>query len=95
MKRAIFQITDCLLVHMFKAFQKQDDKWRVFRVKGNALPDDAKPIRCWPCQDGVIEILIESESFEDIKQGDSYPTLPCVLFEVQTGKDEINLVEYK
>ena len=94
-KRAIFQITNHLLVAMFQAFQKQGDQWRVFRVLKNALPDDAKPIRCNVMNNGNIGILIESESFEEIPATKLYPILDPPVFEVRVQDGLIDEVEYK
>lgn len=95
MKRAILQITDRLLVEMFKAFQKQDGQWRVFRVLKNALPDDAKPIRGSVMGNGNLGILIESESFEEISEAELYPILDYPVFEVRVEDGLIDEVEYK
>ena len=95
MKRAILQISDGLLVEMFKAFQEQENQWRVFRVLKNALPDDAKPIRCSVMNDGLVGILIESESFEDIEEGLLYPILDSPHFEIKLDDGKTDFAEYK
>ena len=95
MKRAILKITDQLLVEMFKAFNKMDDQWRVFRVLENPLPDDAKPIRCGFDEQGTLMLVIESDEFDFIEEGYTYPTLEPVIFQVQTGKDQVDKVIYE
>lgn len=90
MKRAILRITDVLLVEIFKGFQGKEFRDRTVRIKSNALPDDAKPIRCQIMDNGMLGILIESESFEDIDfdETKSYPILDSPMFEIKYDNGE-------
>lgn len=52
---------------------------RTYRVDEDAIPSDARLVNVrhgWP---DALEILIESQSFEEVKQGDVIPELRPVI----------------
>ena len=89
MKRAILEITDQLLLDLLKGFNFNDERLRFFNVIGNPLPDDTKPVRCQIMDNGNLGILVESESFENIRGNTVYPTLdkPVLRTEFVDRKD--------
>ena len=49
-----------------------------YRVTENAIPEDAKLVNvrhAWP---NAVELLIESQSYDELKEGDEIPTLAPV-----------------
>ena len=73
MKRAILKIDDHFLINLLKGLILGPP--RSFTVIKNALPGDVKPIRCMIMNSGLLGILIESDSFEDVTEGSEYPIL--------------------
>lgn len=64
------------------SFCKNDDD--KFRVVKNRLPDDTNFIRFFtddPTGWGRVGIIIESSEFLELKEGDSIPIHPEILFE--------------
>lgn len=54
------------------------------RIIENSLPEDTKFIRSFTNDTsgwGSISLVIESESFEDLKEGDIIPSIPSPTFE--------------
>ncbi len=52
------------------------------RVIGHAVPDDAKYVRTYVDGTwGYIKIVIESASFQELKEGDEIPELPSIIFD--------------
>lgn len=82
MRRAILQLSDDFFVELLKG--QKDGLPRFFDVVENPLPDDAKFIRAHYRQTtNGFELLIESEDFEDIKDGLPYPNLTMPIFRVK------------
>lgn len=82
-KLATLDLTPELFVE-FAKFCKQGPPRRAI-VKENPLPDDAeivhirlRPDRYYP---NLLQLVIKSESFEDVPVGSSFPELPLVVFE--------------
>jgi len=78
MKHKILKISPFMFLSMCK-----EDTINV-RVVANILPKDAKFIRAYTDDYtgwGYISLIIESESFEEIKEGDVIPILPYPIFE--------------
>lgn len=81
MKHAALPLTPDLFVEMRKASTELGITRR-FRVKKNALPDDARPIRVyWDSASGLLYLLVESDSFADVSRPEDVPVLPPVIFE--------------
>lgn len=72
MKAAILQILDCVIVEIMKGLSKSYNG--IYRITENGLPTDAVVISYEQKKDGTIEILLKSETFKDIKDG-NYPIL--------------------
>lgn len=81
MRRAILQMTDLFLVELLKPFTH--GACRTFEVKKNALPDDAKPVGCVDMGNGVLGVVIESDSFEDVELGKQTPILELPVIETR------------
>jgi len=80
MKRAILLVTDSFLIG-FMQYVKDPNIIRRWKVIENPIPDDAKPIRAFQTkQDGMLGIVLESESFEDVDDCRRYPILPRPVF---------------
>jgi hypothetical protein len=78
MKYAILKIHPFLFVEFCK---HGADK---VTVAENRIPEDAKFVRAFTEDStgwGVVSLVLESESFEDLKQGDRIPVLPDPIFE--------------
>jgi hypothetical protein len=77
MRRAVLEISDHLLIEIVKGVEESIHK-KSFVVRKYGLPNDCKVIRAFTTINGqgTIGILLESESFDDIKAGEIYPTLP-------------------
>lgn len=82
-KLATLDLTPELFVE-FAKFCKEGTP-RMVVVKENPLPDDAevvwvrlRPDRFYP---DSLQLVIKSESFEDVPIGSHYPELPLVVFE--------------
>lgn len=71
--------------HTFLELCKGLYETRNVRIIANAVPEDAKFIRAFTTDDvtgwGKIGLVIESESFEEIKEGNLMPTLSNPIFE--------------
>lgn len=84
MRVATLDLTPELFVEFAKACKNGPP--RRFIVKDNPLPEDAKIIRVrlsllhYP---ETLQLLIESESFEDVAKGTRPPELPQVVFSTQ------------
>lgn len=90
-KLAVLDLTPELFV-AFAKFCKQGAP-RMIMVKENPLPDDAeivqirlRPDRFYP---DLLQLVVKSESFEDVPIGSPYPELPLVVFE--TVYDEVTV----
>jgi len=79
MRVAVLRITPELFVEFCKACQ--DGPLRSFVVTANALPADATVInlRGDPNLE-LIELLIQSETFDELPEGQAPPTLDPVVF---------------
>ena len=75
MKRAIFEISDHLLVELCKGFIVGAGGH--YEVVENGLPKDTKVVSSTVIKNGVVGIIVESESFDDVKYGEMHPTLKC------------------
>lgn len=75
MRRATLQISDSLLIQVLKGV-KSGFNGR-FKVSKNGLPEDAKAIESYSV-DGRVDIVIESESFEDVKEVRKLPPFPVL-----------------
>jgi len=71
-------------VHPFIFIELCKHGWDKTRIIKNALPEDAKYVRAhtddksgW----GAVYIVIESETFDELKEGDLIPLLPHPMFE--------------
>jgi len=62
-----FILHEILFINMFKSREMH------FKVI-NGLPDDARFVR-WFQTDGRIEVVVESDSFEELKDEDVIPSL--------------------
>lgn len=80
MRRAVLEITDSLLVEIFKGLEQGFSG--KFKIIENGLPGDAKPIRCEIGCNGILRMLIESKTFEDVNDGKAkYPVLNHIVVE--------------
>ena len=72
MKRKILRISPALFLNLFF---KGDHPG--YEVTDNAIPEDAKIVDCRfdGFNGGIVDILLESEKFEDVKDGVGYPYL--------------------
>lgn len=66
-------MTDELLIGLFKILET-NSKY-AFKIVKDGLPEDVKPVKCMVQNNGLLEILIESEEFEKIEFGKQYPIL--------------------
>ena len=69
MRGAILQITDVLFIDLFKKGAS-----KTYEVIDNALPPDARIVTVRYQGNGVVEVVLESEAFEDV-DGTSLPVL--------------------
>lgn len=54
------------------------------RIIKDALPEDTKYVRCYTNDDsgwGAIYLVIESQTFDELKEGDPIPLIPGPIFE--------------
>ena len=79
MKRAILQVTDWFFLRFLSSFNAS--YCGKISVIENPLPDDCEIIRAWYNEDGVFNILLHSESFETVKDGEEYPIVACPVFQ--------------
>ena len=73
MKRAILKISDSYLMKLLstmKSFYNGN-----FSVAKNPLPEDVKIIRVGHDHQMFLSLLLQSDEFEDIKEGELYPVL--------------------
>jgi len=88
MKIAILELSPELFVEFAKACKKGPP--RRFTVKANALPDDASIVRVGFTGDSqglyTLKLVVQSETFADVPNGEMIPELPAVVFE--TVNDE-------
>ncbi len=75
MKRAILQISDVLLVQILKGLLSGFSGR--FKVSDNGLPEDTKVIESYSV-DGRIDIIVESELFENVKELHKLPPFPVL-----------------
>jgi hypothetical protein len=75
MKHAILRVSSYILLELCKNGAEKT------RIVKNELPQDAKFIRAGHDQSGDMFLVIESESFRELKDGDEIPILENPLFE--------------
>jgi hypothetical protein len=78
MKYSILKISSLIFIEICKHGM---DK---VKVVDNALPEDAKFVRAFVDDNlgwGRISLVLESESFKDLNEGDEIPILPNPAFE--------------
>lgn len=77
MKRAIIKMTDDFLMSLLKnTFLTDKVSFRVDR----GLPSDTRIVRAGYDHTGILHLVLESEEFVDILDGQEYPTLPSPIF---------------
>jgi len=87
MRRATLRLSDEFFAEFLKG--QKEELPRYFDVIENPLPGDAKFIRAYYQQTtNRFEILIESEDFEDIKDGLPYPNLTEPTLRVKYEEQE-------
>lgn len=75
MKHAVLRFNvNIMLEHL-----KEDSKNMV--IKNNPLPNDTKFVRGGYDCFGNLYLVLESSTFEDIKENDGYPVIPNPEFE--------------
>jgi len=82
MKIATLDLTPELFLDFCKMCK--DGPPRQIIVKENALPDDAKVVGVIVAKDRyplTLRLVIESDSFVDVPEGELMPELPLVVFE--------------
>lgn len=85
MKRAILEISDDLFMVILKGFKAGFSGQ--FKVADNALPIDTRIVRVnmSSSPENTLMLLLESEEFKDIENGELYPVLTPPSFEVIYG----------
>jgi hypothetical protein len=81
MKRAVLEIGDHLFMEILAGL-KSGFSGR-YEVINNGLPDDVKFVRCGQSE-CCLNILLESETFKDIKDNEPYPILDPVTIKSVT-----------
>jgi hypothetical protein len=82
MRIAALDLTPELFVQFCQVCK--DGPPRHFVVKKNPLPDDAKVVGVITRPDRfplILRLVVESEAFADVPEGESIPELPDVWFE--------------
>jgi len=77
LKRAILKLTDNVLMDFLSNTVTKDV---CFTHVENGLPPDVKIIRTGYDECGVLNLVLESENFEDVVNGDNYPILTPPMF---------------
>lgn len=78
MRYAILRISPYFFIEFFR-----HDKVVKAKISSNILPEDSKFVRAFTGSDawGYICLVIESEKFDALKEGDEIPILPYPIFE--------------
>jgi hypothetical protein len=78
MKYAILKISPYVFINLCKKGMIK------IKVLENAIPEDAHYIRGF-CEEssgwGYVNLVLESESFRELNEGDEIPVLPYPMFE--------------
>jgi hypothetical protein len=76
-RHAILQVSSDFFVSMCKPHN--DDMGFAIQV-GNPLPNDAQMVDFYVLYDNVVGIVVESDEFEDVPEGQELPRLDPVYF---------------
>lgn len=87
MRRAVFIITDDILIDFLSYVKDPNTFKKTWSVIKNPLPDDVEPVKSYIGNFGNINIVLQSDSFEDIESGELFPILKPPVFHVER-KDE-------
>lgn len=77
MKRAVLKMTDDFLMDLLQNTVKTD---KISFKVDRGLPPDARIVRAGYDHTGILHLVLESEEFVDILNGQEYPTLPHPIF---------------
>lgn len=85
MRHATFDLTPELFLEFLRA-SKDDARPRRFVVKENPLPNDVEIVSIGLANteftdDAVVRLMLHSEHFADIPEGESPPPVPRILYE--------------
>lgn len=82
MRLATLDLSAEMFVEFSKAF-KFEGLGRHFRVRDNALPDDAEVVRITfhPYSPSILRLVLKSKSFTDVPEGADPPELPGIICE--------------
>lgn len=81
MKHAVLRLTDHWLMTFLKTFKGEEAI--TYRITANALPEDTRPVRCFYDYQGHFCLLLESEQFRNVKDGEQYPYLDEPTLQVE------------
>lgn len=85
MKRAILKITDRYLMDLLSTMKSSYHG--NCSVRENALPKDARIVRVSYDDHSILNVLLESEEFEAVEDGQRYPVLPTPIMEFVLVKE--------
>ena len=88
MRGAILRLGADLWMTMLKPLR--DGPFITVKTVENAIPMDAKVVSAWTTDDTghvVLNVLLESKHFAEVKEGEAYPILQSPVLETIT-KDE-------
>ncbi len=88
MRRAVLILTDRFLTGMLNVFGPLQEGFS-YKIIKNPLPRDVKIVRMGHDVQGNAYILLESEEFEDIIGGCSYPTLESPIIQQTKLVEEV------
>lgn len=91
MRRAILSVSSEFITEFLKSVKKPAPKFRYIRAVENILPSDVEVVALHPGMSaGTIEILLESELFDDVREGKKYPYLLSPVLQVEYVEDNDN-----
>ncbi len=88
MRRAVLILSDRFLSGMLNVFGPLQEGFS-YKIIKNPLPRDVKIVRMGHDVQGNAYILLESEEFEDIIEGCSYPTLELPVIQTKLLEEAV------